>query len=51
MTFLIQIEILDTRVANNFSETYANSKESSATLETERLKQNKYGAPLRPVIR
>lgn len=38
------MKILDTRVANNFSETYANLKEPPATLETERLKRNEYRA-------
>lgn len=42
--FLIEIKILDTRVANNFSETYANSKEPPATLETGGLKRNEYRA-------
>lgn len=38
------MKILDTRVANNFSKTYANLKEPPATLETERLKRNEYRA-------
>lgn len=45
--FLIQI--LETRRANNFSETYANSVEPPATLETEGLKRNEYRARRGPL--
>lgn len=45
----MQIKILDARIANNFWETYANSVEPPATLETEGLKRNEYRARRGPL--